>query len=676
LEKCTCAENDKLNIFLLNKFMTNKFITNKFMEIDKYIKKVSIMEYYITQNICDIIDKNNKKELEFIKNNIYLLGLNNKLGNNSFNILLNNKKFDFIKSLIKTDETILNFCNHFEYNLLQSLIYYEVMHETILNILKNNNNKHFIKELILQKNADNINFIDLCVDMINIDNNQNNNNIKQIINILKELNSNNQENTYFILTKLCKNVQNDKKLLLILEKLHVNNIDIFSDEYYNTCIDYLISNKLFNSLSFLIKKINVIFFENYDNNSLYYLIENYSDMLDIIFLIMDKCDFHLLKNKKDENILFKLLKKYDIDYKIIKKYISKFDIFAQNINGLNLYDLLLKKYKNNIKNILSDEYEINSLIKFKNPFDINIKIINDNFNMKNMLIKTNNGSFNSNTVHYIIYLLMCLNKYDFTIPYDKDYTKNKLIKQSNNDSNFMKLIYQFYGNINEIFPHLVIWKDKDNYYFHPKLIDLIKKTKYNYVYLKLTLIITLPDNSYVRHANIIIIDKKNKIVERFEPYGNLTNTFNKELNQIITEKICDKLKYKYVYCNPYAGFQTLSDEYGEYNRTTNDASGYCLAWCILYLELKLKYGYDCYKIISLIKNYILNKFVNDFKIKDNNNIYMIFIRYYTKYLDEEKNKIINKCDINTNVIYHTNLKNKEFKQIFKCLNKKISKNIN
>ena len=270
-------------------------------------------------------------------------------------------------------------------------------------------------------------------------------------------------------------------------------------------------------------------------------------------------------------------------------------------------------------------------------------------------------------------MLTCLNKYDFYIPNDYNTSYKELIKQSNNEENFLKLIHQYYDVFNNIFPHLIIWKNINNYFIHPKLIELIKNSKQNFVYIKLTFIISLPNNNYIRHANVILIDKKNKIVERFEPYGNLCNTFNKQLNNILEKNISDKLKYKFIYCNPYAGFQTLSDEYNQYNRTINDPSGYCLAWCMLYIELKLKYQYDCYKTIALMKNYIINEFKNDFKINNNNNIYMIFIRYYAKYLDNEKNKIITQCNLNSDIIYHSNIKNKDLNILVECLNKKISK---
>ena len=77
---------------------------------------------------------------------------------------------------------------------------------------------------------------------------------------IQKIYSLNNEEKFFIINKLCKNISDDKKLLLILEKFNINHIDIYSDEYFNTSVDYLIINKFFKFLSFLIKKINFIYF--------------------------------------------------------------------------------------------------------------------------------------------------------------------------------------------------------------------------------------------------------------------------------------------------------------------------------------------------------------------------------------------------------------------------------
>ena len=123
------------------------------------------------------------------------------------------------------------------------------MYDLIKRIL-NDSDTNFLSEIILKKNSQNTNFIDLCIELINTGGNFNNNskninntNINNIINILVKiynLYEPDSEKKLFIITKLCKSIINDKKLLSILQKFNIQNIDIYSDEYYNTCVDYLI----------------------------------------------------------------------------------------------------------------------------------------------------------------------------------------------------------------------------------------------------------------------------------------------------------------------------------------------------------------------------------------------------------------------------------------------------
>ena len=60
---------------------SDKSKKNSMDKILLYSKNVSLSQSYITKNINTLVD--DKKELEFIKENIFLLGLTNKIGLNS-----------------------------------------------------------------------------------------------------------------------------------------------------------------------------------------------------------------------------------------------------------------------------------------------------------------------------------------------------------------------------------------------------------------------------------------------------------------------------------------------------------------------------------------------------------------------------------------------------------------
>ena len=58
--------------------------------MDEYIKQISNTELEITKNILIYVKDPNK--YEYIKDNLILLGFNNKLGKNSLNILIEYKE--------------------------------------------------------------------------------------------------------------------------------------------------------------------------------------------------------------------------------------------------------------------------------------------------------------------------------------------------------------------------------------------------------------------------------------------------------------------------------------------------------------------------------------------------------------------------------------------------------
>ena len=102
-----------------------KLDKNKDNIINKYIELVSLFDYYITKNIVQLVKSN--KDFDFIKKHNYLLGITNKIGKNSFNILLDNSEYNIINLLIKEDIHVLSYSNTNERNLLTSLLFHEKM---------------------------------------------------------------------------------------------------------------------------------------------------------------------------------------------------------------------------------------------------------------------------------------------------------------------------------------------------------------------------------------------------------------------------------------------------------------------------------------------------------------------------------------------------------------------
>jgi hypothetical protein len=76
-----------------------------------------------------------------------------------------------------------------------------------------------------------------------------------------------------------------------------------------------------------------------------------------------------------------------------------------------------------------------------------------------------------------------------------------------------------YQTFYELMPSLIIWKDKELYWFDPNFEECIKncvKSDKRFIMIKVSYL-HRPDSL---HANVIIYDKEDASYRRFEPYGN------------------------------------------------------------------------------------------------------------------------------------------------------------
>jgi hypothetical protein len=691
--------------------MKNK-INNKgdIDKIVKYGKNVSLMDCYITKNIIKIVD--DKKELEFLKENNFLLAITNKMGKNSLNILLENGKNDIIMELLEHDIRILRYKNVDEKTFFMSLLSYDFFYPQINKILKKKSSDiiqnyfYFKVKLLSEMDVNGHTFVDLCIGLLNMNYVSTVKELLPIIKILKGIYELDKEEVFLVITKLCRDIKNQEILLKILEYIDPKNLDIFPDSNNNTCIDYLIFEENFKSLNFLLDRIEHIYFINFEENSILLLLDNLSneqisqEMIELIFKILSKSNINKLKDMYNENLLFKLLKLFNLDKKTLNKFVQYFDIFEQNIMGENIYNYLIENRSNDVKDILDDSYIVDSQINLAQCSSIHITTINFDFDIKRYLNKTHYGVFISDSLHNMIYTYIILERNDVLIPYVHEQSttyKNNLeyLSMSNNDRDIMGIIRFYFYNFNSWLPHLIIWKDKTNYFICSKLTQWLKTNSNSkrFIYIKLSIIATNKFQGNIRHANLILIDNLKKTVERFEPYGEIYFSNCAELNLTLENELAEKIGYRFVFVQSYPGFQIRSDEFEDKYKSYGDPGGFCLAWCFLYLELKLyyenvlveklekKYGKEVLNsfdnselIIKLINNYIINKFEDDFKTlktDEQQNLYMTFIRYYAKSLDKSKNKLIKKYGLNISTIYHLNLDDKIHKKIIYNLNTDI-----
>lgn len=296
--------------------------------------------------------------------------------------------------------------------------------------------------------------------------------------------------------------------------------------------------------------------------------------------------------------------------------------------------------------------------------------------------EVNYGKFNSDTIHSIIYTLCMLEKYDnLCIPfqyYNNDkFMNDKLLNEINlyktlEDTIIFDIVDIYTNLFYEIVPYLMLWNGPTKYYYHRNLNFYLKKCflmdKIRFICIKLTLI-----PSYIgTHANILIFDKKTKILERFEPYGIIPFLEIEKLDKMIGKKI---IKYFEEYYGPVTylapkdymqniNFQMISNDADINVKKLGDPAGYCLAWTFWYLELRInnpdihpkklvKYAFDAIRVIA--------KENND-KV-DGETIFIDFIRNYSSKLDVKKNSFLCNAGIKEKNIYNITIKKNDRKKI-------------
>ena len=389
-----------------------------------------------------------------------------------------------------------------------------------------------------------------------------------------------------------------------------------------------------------------------------------------------------LKNRNLDTPLHIALKNSQYDNYLkesnLIELINNSDLNLKNIKNTTSLELL-KEYakRKNIKinhllnnNILEKNIKINHLLN-NNILEKNNKINKEKITkIKMPQIKRNNiGLFNSDVLHGAIYTYCILKKYsNLGIPiqkyklksFNKEYNNyNFLVNYRTEEGNIIKdLISIYYDNLYELMPYLILWRSRDLYYYNTHLKKSIKKLlkddKVDFIYIKLSLI----PNGTSTHANLLLYNKKENIIERFEPYGSNDLLDQDKLNEFI-EKLAKKIFNKKVkYINPKlfmnnTKFQLISSDSDPDNKKQGDPVGYCLAWTFWYLELRLNNPNVDSKI--LVEN-ALKKIINR---DSNSNQVLDYIRNYSHELDKLKNNFLKDCGIKKNDYYNNNFSDKD-----------------
>jgi len=114
--------------------------------------------------------------------------------------------------------------------------------------------------------------------------------------------------------------------------------------------------------------------------------------------------------------------------------------------------------------------------------------------------------------------------------------------------------------------------------------DIVMLCKKRYIVFNLFLSI---DKATSNHANLLIIDKYLKTVERFEPHGESNYDIENILDSFLYNNIISQIK-EYTYIKPLDFCPSIGPQAKQlYNRRCEEESGFCLTWSIYYFHMRL-----------------------------------------------------------------------------------------
>lgn len=362
------------------------------------------------------------------------------------------------------------------------------------------------------------------------------------------------------------------------------------------------------------------------------------------------------KNINGNTVLHYLL--HNDDWKKYKDVLigKKLDITIKNKKGKTPVDFLKGKKKDEFLDFINSSY-VRNLKKKGDLMKRSNSTLKKNKQENSVILKqvedVNKSSFSSSTIFNIIYTLGILQKYsNLTIPFINNPTtpfgmKNNLYKVVKNKSIFG--VINIYAQVlYELVPYIILWSDKNNYFISKDLKLAFKfannRKNKRFILLRLSLVV----NKNMNHANILLYDKVENTIERFDPYGNIPYGNPDEMDDFLEEKLKSIINDKLVYLRPSdymdkVSFQIISNEDDKKNKKFGDPMGFCLAWIYWYVEMRIMNENVKPKILvsKLIK-----------KINDSKYTFMEYIRNYADVLDKEKNMLLRRGGINEKNFYN------------------------
>jgi len=457
--------------------------------------------------------------------------------------------------------------------------------------------------------------------------------------------------------KIYESFSNDQLYRLIIYVIYLNyekifnylierNIDInVSDKNSSPLIESLVTDFVNNNYKYI--KIIINKLKNIDSNFYNKTDKNLDNIIHKIFYLRLNQKNKLIKLNIENN-------NYELDKEILN--------YGDNDtwNYLNIYQitpLSLVKYL---------DYDIYSKIIVNNKITIDLNVAlkpvkfyhDDNYDKRwnELFNKLDKYYKNSNNINFENYTFS-----NYTI-FNSTLIDTKI---------FIIYLTEKYKNL--YIPNLdsiILYQNENTYKIPEYLNNHINQIRYDKKFKFVVIFINLRYEN-ITHANLLIYDLSKMIIERFEPYGNSISDYNFHIimDAILEEELTWNTGFKYITPNEYMpnnAFQNISDEDNKYLEKPGDIGGFCLAWCLWYLESKLKNE-------NINSNDLIIKLID--KINSSGLLFIEYIRNYSNNLYNKIFKYMREAGIEENKITNKNYTNENYNKLINYIeNKELNKN--
>ena len=222
-----------------------------------------------------------------------------------------------------------------------------------------------------------------------------------------------------------------------------------------------------------------------------------------------------------------------------------------------------------------------------------------------------------------------------------------------------------------LYPLNIYWLNSTNYTLPYNMVESVKSAILNG---KKFIIIRINICTTMLHKNILIIDDQNNRIIRFEPHGGIKDNMDILDNKIFLEFKKNKYFANFKYFKPsdyepINGLQNLSQEYDLLLARKGDINGYCVAWCLWFIEFYIQNSNN--KLLSdenfkLLIPKVIKRLINS------GNILVEYIRNYANYMHKKLLLYLTTNLFKYHTIYYFKYNNTELDDLYNHIDQQLN----